>query len=178
MSKVIKMFYELRDATTGEVLESNIGGSEVAFVTTKGQVLDALENGVADLQAGERKEIKIAAKDAFGEYDDTAVQILPIEQFAGIDLKVGGVLFGENEDGSSVQVVVKNVTQTDVTIDYNHSYAGRDLIFNVEITENRDADENEEKTGVVDMPHSCSCGGGDCCGGGHHHDDDGCCCGH
>ena len=33
MSKVIKMFYELKDANSGELLESNIGGQEIAFVS-------------------------------------------------------------------------------------------------------------------------------------------------
>lgn len=183
MSKVIKMFYELRDANSGEILESNMGVQEIAFVTGKNQVLELLEKGVINLQADENAEIKIAAKDALGEYDDKAIQTLPIEQFAGVDLQEGGILFGEGEDGTNIQVIVKKITDTDVTIDYNHPYAGKDLLFNVKITENRDADAEEEKTGVVVMPHVCCCGHDEheeheCCGGHHHHDDSDCCGGH
>ena len=61
MSKVIKMFYELKDANTGELLESNLGGQEIAFVSGKNQVLDALESGVLSLAVGEKATIKIPA---------------------------------------------------------------------------------------------------------------------
>ncbi|AII15290.1 FKBP-type peptidyl-prolyl cis-trans isomerase [Campylobacter iguaniorum] len=182
MSKVIKMFYELKDAKTGELLESNIDSQEIAFVSGKNQVLEALEAGVLNLKAGESTVVTILAADGVGEYDESALQVLPKEQFAGIELNVGMELFGEGEDGSTVRVTVKNISDNEVTVDFNHPYAGKDLEFNVKVTENRDADADEEATGVVAMPHVCGCGGHghhhheeghECCGGhGHHHHDD------
>ena len=188
MSKVIKMFYELKDAKTGELLESNIDGQEIAFVSGKNQVLGSLEAGVINLKSGESTIISIPAAQGVGEYDEAALQVLPKEQFAGIELNEGMELFGEGEDGSSVRVIVKAIGENEVTVDFNHPYAGRDLEFNVKITENRDADADEELTGVVAMPHVCGCGGhghhhehggGGCCGGHGHNEDheDGECCG-
>lgn len=187
MSKVIKMFYELKDAKTGELLESNIDSQEIAFVSGKNQVLEALEAGVLNLKAGESTVVTILAANGVGEYDESALQVLPKEQFAGIELNVGMELFGEGEDGSTVRVTVKNISDNEVTVDFNHPYAGKDLEFNVKVTENRDADADEEATGVVAMPHVCGCGGHghhhheeghECCGGhGHHHDDKDECCG-
>ncbi|EAH8300530.1 peptidylprolyl isomerase [Campylobacter fetus] len=186
MSKVIKMFYELKDAKTGELLESNIDAQEIAFVTGKNQVLEALENGVINLKVGENATVRIPASEGLGEYDDSALQVLPKEQFAGIELNEGMELFGEGEDGSTVRVTVKSISDNDVTVDFNHPYAGKDLEFNVKITENRDADADEELTGVVVMPRVCGCGGGShhhdhdgegCCGGGHHDEHGGGCCG-
>ncbi|ANE33163.1 FKBP-type peptidyl-prolyl cis-trans isomerase [Campylobacter hyointestinalis subsp. hyointestinalis LMG 9260] len=188
MSKVIKMFYELKDAKTGELLESNIDGQEIAFVSGKNQVLESLEAGVINLKSGESTIISIPAAQGVGEYDEAALQVLPKEQFAGIELNEGMELFGEGEDGSSVRVIVKAIGENEVTVDFNHPYAGRDLEFNVKITENRDADADEELTGVVVMPHVCGCGGhghhhehggGGCCGGHGHNEDheDGECCG-
>lgn len=190
MSKVIKMFYELKDAKTGELLESNIDGQEIAFVSGKNQVLESLEAGVINLKSGESAIISIPAAQGVGEYDEAALQVLPKEQFAGIELNEGMELFGEGEDGSSVRVIVKAIGENEVTVDFNHPYAGKDLEFNVKVTENRDADADEELTGVVAMPHVCGCGGhghhhehgGEgCCGGhGHHkdHEDGECCGGH
>ncbi|ANE36409.1 FKBP-type peptidyl-prolyl cis-trans isomerase [Campylobacter iguaniorum] len=186
MSKVIKMFYELKDAKTGELLESNIDSQEIAFVSGKNQVLEALEAGVLNLKAGESTVVTILAADGVGEYDESALQVLPKEQFAGIELNIGMELFGEGEDGSTVRVTVKNISDNEVTVDFNHPYAGKDLEFNVKVTENRDADADEEATGVVAMPHVCGCGGHghhhheeghECCGGHHHHDDKDECCG-
>lgn len=175
MSKVIKMFYELKDAKTGELLESNIDGQEIAFVSGKNQVLESLEAGVINLKSGESTIISIPAAQGVGEYDEAALQVLPKEQFAGIELNEGMELFGEGEDGSSVRVIVKAIGENEVTVDFNHPYAGKDLEFNVKVTENRDADADEELTGVVAMPHVCGCGGH-----GHHHEhgSEGCCGGH
>ncbi|EAH5200966.1 peptidylprolyl isomerase, partial [Campylobacter upsaliensis] len=103
----------------------------------------------------------------------SAVQTLPKEQFAGIDLKVGMELFGEGEDGQTVRVSVKEINDNEVTIDYNHPYAGRDLLFSLNIVDAREASEDEILTGII-------AGSGGCCGSGHghhHHGGGGGCCG-
>ncbi|MBR8465019.1 peptidylprolyl isomerase [Campylobacter sp. faydin G-140] len=176
MSKdqVITMFYELKDATTGEILESNMqNGGEISFITGRGHIIQKLEEEVSKLKAGDRTTINIKATEGCGEYNKEAVQSLPKEQFAGIDLHEGMELFGQNEDGSSVRVIVKTIGDDEVVVDFNHPYAGKDLLFNVEILEIREATEDEKATGMVAGTHTCGCGGH-----GHDHDDGGCCGGH
>ena len=183
-NRVIKMYYELKDAKNGEVLESNFNANPIAFLSGKNQILQKLEDEVLELKDGESKIIKIAPHEGVGEYDEKAVQTLPKEQFAGIDLQVGMELFGEGEDGSVARVIVKEITDDSVSVDFNHPYAGKELEFNIKIVENREATEDEILMGAVEGEHSCCCGGGDdeCCGGGHHHGhhhgDDECCGGH
>ncbi|MBE2985740.1 peptidylprolyl isomerase [Campylobacter sp. RM12920] len=188
MSKdqVITMFYELKDADSGEILESNMqGGAEISFITGRGHIIEKLEEEVSKLKSGDRTEIAINAAQACGEYNAEAIQALPKEQFAGIDLREGMELFGQNEDGSSVRVIVKEIKDDEVVVDFNHPYAGRNLLFNVEILEVREATEDEKATGMVAGAHTCGCGGhghdhgdGGCCGGhGHHEHGDGECCG-
>ena len=183
MSKdqVITMFYELKDANTGEILESNMQeGGQISFITGRGHIIEKLEEEVSKLKSGERAAINIKAADGCGEYNSEAVQSLPKEQFAGIDLHEGMELFGQNEDGSSVRVIVKSIADNEVTVDFNHPYAGKDLLFNVEILEVREATEDEKATGMVAGAHTCGCGGHDheheCCGG-HGHGEGGCGCG-
>ena len=196
MNQVISMFYELKDAKTGEILESNMqNGSQISFLTGRGHIIQKLEDEVSSLKVGETKTIVIEAADACGVYDEKALQTLPKEQFAGIELKEGMELFGQGEDGSNVRVTVAKIGEDEVTVDFNHPYAGKDLEFNVQITEVREATEDEIATGVVAQAHACGCGSGGhkhkeggccgghghdhddegCCGGGHHHDDDECC---
>ena len=163
MSEVMKIFYALSDANSGELLESNAGGAELGFVTGKEQVIEALEKELLKMKAGDKKQIKIACADALGQRDESLMQLLPKEQFAGIELKVGMPLIGQDEEGNSVHAIVSKLQGDDVLLDYNHPYAGKDLIFDIHLTERRPADSDEELTGVVKMPHTC------CCGGGHHH---------
>ncbi len=183
-NRVIKMYYELKDAKNGEILESNFNANPIAFLSGKNQILQKLEDEVLNLGEGESKIIKILPQDGVGEYDENAVQTLPKEQFAGIDLQIGMELFGEGEDGSVARVIVKEITDETVIVDFNHPYAGKELEFNVKIVENREATEDEILMGAPEGEHSCCCGGGGhdeggCCGGHghHHHDDDHECCG-
>ena len=177
MSKVISLNYELKDTKNGEILESNLESNALYFITGKGHILPALENEVIKLSIGEEKNIILNKNEGVGEYDNNLLQNIPIEQFAGIELKEGMELFGENEEGETARVIVKEIKDDEVIVDFNHPYAGRDLDFFVKIVDIRDANENEELTGVVDVPHVCGCGDhhdDECCGG-HHHKDHECC---
>lgn len=173
-NNVVSMFYELKDANTQEVLESNLYAQPISFIVGKGQILESLEEEIMKLDCPSNSDVLIKKEKGLGEYDANAIQTLPKEQFAGIDLKIGMELFGEGENGETVRVTVKEINENDVVVDYNHPYAGRDLLFSLNIVDVRPASEDEILTGIVTGSHSCGCGGGhhdhD-----HHHGGGGCC---
>ena len=172
-NKVIGIEYTLKDAKTGEQLDTNVGQAPLEFVSGKGQIIKGLEDKLVNMSANEEADVLVEAKDGYGEYNEEAVQTLPKEQFAGIELSEGMSLYGQGEHGETIQVVVKSFDDTNVTIDYNHPMAGRTLMFSVAILSFRDATEEEVQSGVVGgfaaMGGGC-CGGGGC-GTGHDHDD-------
>lgn len=172
---VVSMFYELKDANTNEVLESNLYTQPISFIVGKGQILESLEEEIMKLESPSNADVLIKKEKGLGEYDASAIQTLPKEQFAGIELKIGMELFGEGENGETVRVSVKEIGENDVTIDYNHPYAGRDLLFSLNIIDSRLASEDEILTGIIAGSHSCGCSGhahdhenssGGCCSGG------------
>jgi len=175
MSKVIGIEYTLKDANSGEQLDSNVGGSPLEFVSGKGQIIPGLETKLLEMSENEKADVMVEAKDAYGEFNEEAVQVLPKEQFAGIELTEGMSLYGTGEQGETVQVTVKSFTDSDVTIDYNHPLAGKTLMFSVSVLSLRAATEEEIQTGVVGG--MAAMGGGCCGGGGHDHgsDEGGCC---
>lgn len=184
-NKVITMFYELRDANDGTLLEENWEKEPISFITGFGQIIPKLEENLVNLKDNEEKIIKIDVKDGIGEYDNTALQSLPKEQFAGIDLVEGMELFGQGEDNSTVRVIVKAIGDDEVIIDFNHPYAGKSLEFKVKIVEQRDATEDEIKTGVIGgKASSCGCASKsgkkehECCGGHNHSGEHECCSSH
>ncbi|AXH12929.1 FKBP-type peptidyl-prolyl cis-trans isomerase [Halarcobacter bivalviorum] len=174
MSKVIGIEYTLKDAHSGEQIDSNVGGAALEFVSGKGQIIPGLESKLVEMTENEQADVMVEAKDAYGEFNEEAVQTLPLEQFAGIELKEGMSLYGTGEQGETVQVTVKSFNDTDVTIDYNHPLAGKTLMFSVTILSLRDATDEEIQTGVVG---GMAAMGGGCCGGGSHdHGSEGGCC--
>ncbi|PKI81652.1 peptidylprolyl isomerase [Malaciobacter halophilus] len=174
MSKVIGIEYSLKDANSGEHLDTNVGAAPLEFVSGKGQIIPGLEEKLVNMNLNEEADVLVEPKDAYGEYNEEATQTLPKEQFAGIELQEGMSLYGTGENGETVQVTVKSFTDSDVTIDYNHPMAGRSLMFSVSVVSLRDATEEEIQTGVVG---GMAAMGGGCCGGGHHdHGSEGGCC--
>lgn len=165
-NKVIGIEYTLKDAKTGEQLDSNVGQAPLEFVSGKGQIIAGLEAKLVTMSANEEADVLVEPKDAYGEYNNEAIQTLPKEQFAGIELVEGMSLYGTGEHGETVQVVVKSFNDNEVTIDYNHPMAGRTLMFTVTVLSLRDATAEEVQTGVVGGMAAMA---GGCCGGGHGH---------
>jgi len=168
-NKVVSIEYEVRDSKTSEVVDSNIGQAPLTFLLGKNQIIAGLENHVMTMNMGEKSDVLVGAADGYGEYNHEAVQEVPKEQFAGIELAEGMALYGQGEDGSTVQVTVKSFDDTNVKIDYNHPMAGKDLMFSVAVTMVRDASADEAATGqlaenVQDHGGSCGTDSGGSCG--------------
>ncbi len=164
-NQVVSIIYNVKDRDGGDLIDSNEGREPLEFIVGKGQVIIGLESALKGMKMGESKEVEIAPVDAYGEYNTEAKQTLPKEQFAGIDLKIGMSLYGRGEDGATVEVVVKDISDDSVTIDFNHPLAGKTLLFSVSVVGVRDATIDEVLSGQVGGGKSSGCcgsGGGGC----------------
>jgi len=164
-NQVVSIQYELKDVNSGEILDSNMDAAPLSFIVGKGQIIPGLESEIMKLSLNDSEQVRVSAKDAYGEYDEKAVQTLPKEQFAGLEIKEGMTLYGQGEDGGTVQVTVKSFNDENVDVDFNHPLAGKDLLFALSVTEVRDATEQELIQGYVGAPQGggCGCGTGDSC---------------
>ncbi len=159
-NSVVGLIYELTEAGKTEVIDSNKEGIPLEFVMGKGQLIPGLEKQIVGMEAGEEATITVPAAQAYGERDDSAVQELPKEQFEGIDLQKGMQLYGQGQQGETIQVTVVDFNDETVTVDFNHPLAGKDLEFKVKIASERDATADEAATGQVGggcADGSCGC---------------------
>jgi FKBP-type peptidyl-prolyl cis-trans isomerase SlyD len=166
-NQIVSLEYEVRDGNT--VVDSNVGGAPLVFMFGKGQIIPGLENGISNMSIGEKADVMVKAEDAYGTHNPDAKQEVPVDQFAGIDLEVGMTLFGQGEDGGTVQVTVTEISAETVVIDFNHPLAGKNLMFSVTINNIRDASAEEAMTGIPvenqqDDSGCCGTGGGSGCG--------------
>lgn len=166
-NQIVSIEYEVRDGDT--VVDSNVGGAPLVFMFGKGQIIPGLESGIQNMEIGDKADVLVKAEDAYGAYNDAAHQEVPKEQFAGIELEQGMTLYGQGEDGGTVQVIVKEIGAESVIIDFNHPLAGKDLMFTVTVNNVRDASAEEAMTGIPaeNKPEESGCcgtGGGSGCG--------------
>jgi len=160
-NSVVSLSYELKEVGTTEVLDSNKGMDPLEFVMGHGQLIPGLETQLVGMDKGDTAEITVQPADAYGEKNEDAIQQIPREQFEGVDLEIGMSLYGQGAEGETVQVIVKDFNDENVTVDYNHPLAGKELMFAVVIDDVRDATADEEATGEVGGGH-CHSGGCGC----------------
>lgn len=159
---VVGIEYEVKQAGTTEVVDTNKGAEPLEFIIGKGQIIPGLENALVGMAQGESGDIMVAAADAYGDVNTEAVQTLPKEQFDGVDLVEGMTLYGQGEGGQQVQVTVTSFDEKEVNIDFNHPLAGKDLMFSVTVVTAREATADEISSGQIGGPaeEGGSCGTG------------------
>ena len=146
---VVGIEYEVKQAGTTEVVDSNKGAEPLEFIIGKGQIIPGLENALVGMSKGDSGDIMVSAADAYGDVNPEAMQTLPKEQFDGVDLVEGMTLYGQGENGQTVQVTVKSFDEKEVHVDFNHPLAGKDLMFSVTVLSTREASADEVTSGVV-----------------------------
>jgi len=165
-NKVYSVEYTVKNEA-GETVDSNVGGAPLEFISGKNQMIPGFEKAVTEMKAGEEKTVTIPSEESYGEYREDLTQVVPIEQFEGIELKKGMTLYGQGPDGQTVAVTVKDFDDKNVTIDYNHPLAGQDLTFTIKLLSERDATADEVLAGAVGgacateaQGEGCGCGTG------------------
>ena len=142
MTKVIGFHYTLKN-DAGEVLDSSVGGDPMLYLAGSGQILMALDAAINGLAIGDKKSVSLSAKESYGEVNPAFKMNVKLRQFPpGTDVKPGLQFRISNEPGSPMFRVM-NVLGEEVFIDGNHPLAGEALHFDVEITESREATEDE-----------------------------------
>ena len=155
MKKVITFHYTLADKD-GKVIDSSQGQNPLIFLEGSGQIIPGLETVVIQMNKGEKKDIKVPYKDAYGPYDQTLVYQIPREKFPNPNIKVGDMFQVGSEDQYRVMTVLE-INDKEISLDGNHPLAGQDLNFSIEITDKRDATPEEVSHGHIHGPD------------GHHH---------
>lgn len=188
--KVVSLVYELRlDSPEGEIIEALSQDNPLTFLYGTGNLLPKFEKNISGLKVGDKFDFDLDAPDAYGEVNEEAVVSVPIGAFevnGKIDnnmLSLGNTIPMRDNAGNRLNGVVKEVTSTTVVMDFNHPLAGNRLYFKGEVTEVREATDEELSHGHIHS--SCGCGDGGCsdgdCGDDHGKGgcgDGGCGCGH
>jgi len=156
-NQVVTINYVLTNAE-GTVLDQTTAGNSFSYLSGAQQILPKLEEAVGAMLIGSKKIVSLAAADAYGEHSAEAIQSIPKKEFPkDVDLKVGMQFVTSAPDGGQMPFVISEVTDEEVTVDFNHPLAGVALTFDVELVDVRDATAEELAHGHAHGAH------------GHHH---------
>lgn len=146
---VVSMAYIL--TVDGKMVDSTEEGESLQFIQGYGSIIPGLEQALYGMTEGERKGIRVAAKDAYGEYDPEEVVPIPMSEFPDdFELEPELELEMKDKDGETLYARIASVGKSRVKMDFNHPLAGQDLDFEITILGVRPATAEELEQGFVD----------------------------
>jgi FKBP-type peptidyl-prolyl cis-trans isomerase SlyD len=145
---VVSIEYSL--TVGGEVVDTTEGDEPLQFLQGHQNIIPGLERELAGMKIGEKKTVTVSPEEAYGEVDPENIIEVPRSEFPEeIPLEPGIELEVKNADGEELSATIAGITQETVKLDFNHPLAGKQLTFEVEIVDLREATEEELTHGHV-----------------------------
>lgn len=120
--------------TDGTVFDSSREREPLSFQVGAGQVIAGFNDAVEGMEVGDKVDVTIESKDAYGDYrEDFVINVNPSDIPDEIDPEVGMDLQLHQQDGGAIPVKITAVSDDAVTLDANHPLAGKDLKFEIEL---------------------------------------------
>ena len=131
VAKEADLFYENKEYKPIPII---VGGNHL---------LPAIEEAIVGLEEGDSKTIEIDSENAFGPRNRQLIQLIPMKEFKkqGMTPVPGMIITSEGNNGK-----ILTVNGGRVKVDFNHELAGKDLIFDVDVVEIIDNDEDKIKS--------------------------------
>ena len=122
----------LNDGT--EFDSSHSRGEPLTFQVGAGQMIRGFDAALPGMAVGETKSITLTPDQAYGDSNPEAITDIPKTAFPdGFDYQVDAMIQGQNDMGQPLVGTINEVKENDVTIDFNHPMAGKDLNFEIEL---------------------------------------------
>jgi peptidylprolyl isomerase len=119
----------------GTVFDSSVGREPLEFTIGAQSVIRGFEAAVEGMAVGSKTTVVIGPEDAYGPRVDGKITTIERSQLPDDpDPEVGMVLQAEAPEGT-VLFTVTGVSDETVTLDANHPLAGKQLTFDIEVTE-------------------------------------------
>ena len=123
----------------GEVFDSSKNhGKPLEFEIGSKMVIPGLEKALIGMKKDEEKTIHIESKDAYGEPNPKMINKVPkanLPKEEGKEIAVGMMLVAQLPNGQGMPGKIIEVTDSEVTIDFNHPLAGKALNFKIKVVD-------------------------------------------
>jgi len=119
------------------VFDATFDREPLQFTIGGGQIIPGLEEAVVGMNPGDSKTTELPVEKGFGPHREDLVVVVPKSKLADLDLepKVGELVSIHKSDGPPMDATVAEVTESEVTVDFNHPLAGEDLSFDIKLVD-------------------------------------------
>lgn len=143
--KAVFFTYSIKDEQ-GSIVE--LSDMPVGYVHgAGGELLEKLEASLEGHRAGDVVEVTVHPHEGFGDHDPGLTFTDDLENVPAELRHVGAEAQLQNERGEVKTFVVTRIQDGKLTLDGNHPFAGKDVVFKVTVQEVRDASPEEVARG-------------------------------
>ena len=146
--RVVRFHYAVAEAGQEPVENSKDGGQPLAILFGHGNIIPGLEKAMEGHEAGDSFKVTVPAAEAYGEKREGLSQRIPKKHFGAQKLEPGMQVVLQTNFGPRA-VTIQKVGMSVVDVDLNHPMAGKDLDFDIDIVEVREATPEELAHGHV-----------------------------
>nr|VFK52341.1 MAG: FKBP-type peptidyl-prolyl cis-trans isomerase SlyD [Candidatus Kentron sp. TUN]VFK52791.1 MAG: FKBP-type peptidyl-prolyl cis-trans isomerase SlyD [Candidatus Kentron sp. TUN]VFK57862.1 MAG: FKBP-type peptidyl-prolyl cis-trans isomerase SlyD [Candidatus Kentron sp. TUN] len=145
-NKVVYLTYEIKDSEDNILERADI---PVGYVHGGHNSLFAkIEHTLDGHKVGETVHVTLNPEEGFGEYDPALTFTDDIKNVPPEFRQIGAEAVFENDQGEQVIMVVTRIQDGKLTLDGNHPFAGKTVIFRVTISSIRDAEGAEIENSI------------------------------
>ena len=146
---VVTLEYTVRLAS-GALLDSTGGCGPISILHGSGQLFSPLEERIAGMRAGETRELRIPAEDAYGPWHESLVREIPRDRLPpDLELTVGEEYRLKGPDGKPLRFRLLELGDDAVRADFNAPNAGQGLVATVTVIGVRAPTPEEARRGRV-----------------------------
>ena len=121
----------------GTMFDSSTHGDHshpIEFEIGTGRVIKGFDLAIEGMEKGEKKEVHIEAKDAYGERNEQLMQKVPKDKMPP-DAKEGMMLQMQDPKDHIMMAKIAKMDDKEATLDLNHPLAGQNLNFELTLVE-------------------------------------------
>jgi FKBP-type peptidyl-prolyl cis-trans isomerase 2 len=113
------------------------GDEPYVIVAGRAGVMPRLEKALLEMTPGEERTLHLAAEDAYGAYDEGAVERVPTYRIPnGNEIPAGEIiLWTSPRNNKPIPVTVSKIENQIAYLDFNHPLAGKELDYWVKLLE-------------------------------------------
>ncbi len=149
---VVSIEYVLR-LDDGEILDETTADEPLLYLHGADNIVPGLEQALEGMAVNEQKNVSIQPDGGYGDYDEDDVDVVPRSMFPeDVELEEGLMITLQDDDGNVFEATIVELTEQDVTLDFNHPLAGETLHFAVTVVDLRPATPEELAHGHPHFP--------------------------
>ncbi|WP_394202507.1 FKBP-type peptidyl-prolyl cis-trans isomerase [Marinagarivorans algicola] len=140
---VATITYKLSEAG-GPLLEASDDAIPMAYLHGHNNILAGLEEALEGQETGHETSVTLAPENAYGPVHANAEQKVPVKHLVGKHKRLlPGMFVKVNTDNGTRDARVVKAGKFMVTLDTNHPFAGKTLVFDVVVRDVREATPDE-----------------------------------